>query len=329
MMFATVDDLDGAVEIVVFEKTLAAVEAAPRSRRDRARPRPRRPQGGRQESASSSRTSSASTRPTPRSRRPRSRWRAWRRRWRRKPIRLRVDAARLQPTVIDELRDLFERYPGDAEFVLEMDTRSGLRCLRFGDGYKIAGARRRPAGRAARPAGPGARRRARRGVTRVAVVGAGSDRRDGGGGRPAVPSAELSLRGASRSLNARARVRRESCGPVLTDGSCRARRRRAARRQGAPDRAGATSSCARSGAPDRGGARLVARRPRDRRRRRGVLVPANVGRAATRSPPARTRAGRGRRDAASRSAVARRAAARRRRVAAAGTRRRCALTRRP
>ena len=55
------------------------------------------------------------------------------------PIRLRVDAGRLQPAVIGELRDLFERYPGDAEFVLEMDTRSGLRCLRFGDGYKVAG----------------------------------------------------------------------------------------------------------------------------------------------------------------------------------------------
>jgi DNA polymerase III subunit alpha len=55
------------------------------------------------------------------------------------PICRAVDAARLQPTVIDELRDLFERYPGDAEFVLEMYTRAGVRRLRFGDGYKIAG----------------------------------------------------------------------------------------------------------------------------------------------------------------------------------------------
>jgi DNA polymerase-3 subunit alpha len=49
-----------------------------------------------------------------------------------------VDAARLPATVVDELRELFERYPGDAEFVLEMHTSAGLRRLRFGDGYRIA-----------------------------------------------------------------------------------------------------------------------------------------------------------------------------------------------
>jgi len=52
---------------------------------------------------------------------------------------LRVDAARLQATVIDELRDVFERYPGESEFVLEMDTRAGLRRLRFGADYRVAG----------------------------------------------------------------------------------------------------------------------------------------------------------------------------------------------
>ncbi len=50
----------------------------------------------------------------------------------------RVDASQLSASVVDELRDLFERYPGDGEFVLVMHTRSGVRCLRFGDGYKIA-----------------------------------------------------------------------------------------------------------------------------------------------------------------------------------------------
>ena len=40
--------------------------------------------------------------------------------------------------MIEELRDLFDRYPGDAEFVLEMHTRTGVRYLRFGDSYKIA-----------------------------------------------------------------------------------------------------------------------------------------------------------------------------------------------
>jgi hypothetical protein len=40
--------------------------------------------------------------------------------------------------VIGELRDLFSRYPGEDEFVLVMHTSTGVRCLRFGDGYKIA-----------------------------------------------------------------------------------------------------------------------------------------------------------------------------------------------
>jgi DNA polymerase-3 subunit alpha len=53
-------------------------------------------------------------------------------------VRRRVNAARLPAAVIDDLRDLFARYPGDAEFVLEVDTRTGVRCLRFGDGFRVA-----------------------------------------------------------------------------------------------------------------------------------------------------------------------------------------------
>ena len=30
------------------------------------------------------------------------------------------------PRVVEDLRDLFERYPGETEFVLEMHTRTGL-----------------------------------------------------------------------------------------------------------------------------------------------------------------------------------------------------------
>ena len=69
---------------------------------------------------------------------------------------------RLPPTVIDELRDLFERYPGEAEFVLEMQTRAGLRRLRFGDGFRVAGRNAAPEVRA-RPCS------ARRGVARAAA----------------------------------------------------------------------------------------------------------------------------------------------------------------
>jgi DNA polymerase III subunit alpha len=56
-----------------------------------------------------------------------------------KLLRVRVDAARLDATVVEDLRELFGRYPGNDEFVLEMLTRAGLRCLRFGGDYRISG----------------------------------------------------------------------------------------------------------------------------------------------------------------------------------------------
>ncbi|HEY6692498.1 MAG TPA: DNA polymerase III subunit alpha, partial [Solirubrobacteraceae bacterium] len=138
MMFATVDDLEGSVEIVVFEKTLAAVEEVVaadqivlvRGRVDhkeagkvciivqdveRFDPTEKEIEKAKEQVA----RQVAAAAPV--------------------PLRRRVDAARLQPTVIEELRDLFDRYPGDAEFVLEMHTRSGIRYLRFGEQYKIAG----------------------------------------------------------------------------------------------------------------------------------------------------------------------------------------------
>ena len=46
MMFVTLDDLDGQVEVIVFGATLEKREDAPRRRLDRHRPRPRRPEGG-------------------------------------------------------------------------------------------------------------------------------------------------------------------------------------------------------------------------------------------------------------------------------------------
>jgi DNA polymerase-3 subunit alpha len=138
MMFATVDDIDGSVEIVVFEKALAAVEqmlaadeiVLVRGRVDhkeagksciivqdveRFDPSDAEIEKAKEQVA----RMVASAVPN--------------------DVRLRVDAARLQPAVIEELRDLFERYPGDQQFVLEMHTRAGVRCLRFGDGFKVAG----------------------------------------------------------------------------------------------------------------------------------------------------------------------------------------------
>jgi len=82
------------------------------------------------------RRSRSSTRPTPRSRRPRRRWPSWPRA-RPSAYRRRVGRRPASRSVVDDLRELFERYSGDTEFVLEMHTRSGLRRLRFGDNYKV------------------------------------------------------------------------------------------------------------------------------------------------------------------------------------------------
>ena len=139
MMFATVDDLDGTVEVVVFEKAMAAAEGVlatdeivlVRGRVDHKDANKVcivvqdverfDPSEAEIEKAKAKMAAGGRARPAPK--------------W----LRVRVDAARLEATVIDDLRELFERYPGDDDFVLEMQTRAGLRCLRFGGDYRIAG----------------------------------------------------------------------------------------------------------------------------------------------------------------------------------------------
>ena len=41
--------------------------------------------------------------------------------------------------MIDELKRVFEDFPGESEVVLEVHTRTGLRRLRFGSEFKVAG----------------------------------------------------------------------------------------------------------------------------------------------------------------------------------------------
>ena len=156
MMFATVDDLEGTVEVVVFEKALAAAEGvlAPdeivlvRGRvdhkdankvcivvQDVTRFDPSEAEIEKAKAAMAERAALEEP--------------SW--------LRMRVDAARLEATIIAELRELFERYPGNDDFVLEMQTRAGLRRLRFGGDYRSRPQRRAEV-RAAHPA----RRRDRR-----------------------------------------------------------------------------------------------------------------------------------------------------------------------
>jgi DNA polymerase-3 subunit alpha len=135
MMFATLDDLDGSVELMVFEKSLEAAEkviAADAIVLVRGRVDHKEagkvcvivqdveafdPTDAEIEKAKAQVAKLAATRPS--------------------AFRRRVNAAQLPASVVDDLRELFERYPGDSEFVLEMHTRSGLRRLRFGDNYKV------------------------------------------------------------------------------------------------------------------------------------------------------------------------------------------------
>jgi DNA polymerase III subunit alpha len=136
MMFATLDDIDGAVEIVVFEKAMAAAEeviAADAIVLVKGRVDHKEagkvcivvqdverfaPTDVEIERAKAAVAKAAAEAP--------------------RPLRLRVDAARLAATVVEDLRELFERYPGDSEFVLEMHTRTGLRRLKFGESYRVA-----------------------------------------------------------------------------------------------------------------------------------------------------------------------------------------------
>jgi DNA polymerase III subunit alpha len=53
------------------------------------------------------------------------------------PVLLKIDAARFGASLIEELKAIFEHFPGDIEVLLEMETRQGCRRLRFGSDYRV------------------------------------------------------------------------------------------------------------------------------------------------------------------------------------------------
>jgi DNA polymerase III subunit alpha len=53
------------------------------------------------------------------------------------PVHLRMDATFLPPSVIDDLKEVIGDHPGSADVVLEMDTASGRRRLRLGERYRV------------------------------------------------------------------------------------------------------------------------------------------------------------------------------------------------
>ena len=133
VMFATLDDLEGQVELFVFD---AASEAAEQIEPDRVRAGPR--------AASTTRSAARPARRRRgralRARRRRARGGAGEGRGRSRPERivLRVDAGALAAGLVDELKTVFENFPGESEVLLEMSTRDGTRRLRFGPDYRVS-----------------------------------------------------------------------------------------------------------------------------------------------------------------------------------------------
>jgi DNA polymerase-3 subunit alpha len=57
------------------------------------------------------------------------------------PFVLRIDASEFGAGLVEELKSVFETFPGDCEVLLEMRTRDGVRRLRFGAEFKISPSR--------------------------------------------------------------------------------------------------------------------------------------------------------------------------------------------
>ncbi|MFN8162277.1 MAG: DNA polymerase III subunit alpha [Solirubrobacterales bacterium] len=131
MMFATLDDVEGQVEMLVFKADQAesAAVIAPdaivlvRGRldhKDRGETKlvvqeAQRFEPDSEEVANASRTASIPS----------------------GPLQLTVDAARISPSLVDELKAVFEHHKGEADVHLVMQTSSGPRRLRFGSEYRV------------------------------------------------------------------------------------------------------------------------------------------------------------------------------------------------
>jgi DNA polymerase-3 subunit alpha len=137
-MFATLDDLQGAVELLVFGKALAEHEAAlavdevvlVKGRVDHKEagktclvvqsvesfsPSQEEIEGARAQAEAAARTATTLA----------------------QPVHLRVSAASLSSATIDELKQAIEDFPGPAEVLLDIDTSTGTRRLRFGEAYRV------------------------------------------------------------------------------------------------------------------------------------------------------------------------------------------------
>jgi DNA polymerase III subunit alpha len=135
MMFATLDDLEAAIEVIVFGKALAANEQALEAdsivvvrgrvdHKDREKtcivaqqverfdPSPEEVQHATDLAAMPARPPDA--------------------------LRLRLDATVLPASVLGELKEVLSGFPGEAEVVIELSTSIGERRLRLGPDFRVA-----------------------------------------------------------------------------------------------------------------------------------------------------------------------------------------------
>jgi DNA polymerase-3 subunit alpha len=138
MMFATLDDLGGSVEILLFGKALAEHEAAlaldtvvlVRGRVDHKEagktcliaqsvevfaPTEQEIEQAASDAAAAARAATTLA----------------------QPLHLRVDLSALSTNALDDLKQAIEDFPGPADVVLDIDTPEGVRRLRLGDGYRV------------------------------------------------------------------------------------------------------------------------------------------------------------------------------------------------
>ena len=138
MMFATLDDLGGAVEVLVFGKALSEHEAAlavdqvvlVRGRVDHKEagktcliaqtvevfaPGEQEIAEARKQAETDAKTAVTLSR----------------------PVHARVDVANLPSSAIEDIKQLVEDYSGPAEIVLDIDTPTGLRRLRLGEAFRV------------------------------------------------------------------------------------------------------------------------------------------------------------------------------------------------
>jgi DNA polymerase-3 subunit alpha len=144
MMFATLDDLAGAVELLVFGKALTEHDRAGAAESTLAvdqvvivkgrvdhkeagktclivqtveafAPSPEEIERARTQAETAAKTATTLA----------------------QPVHMRVDAASLSASAIEDVKQLVEDYPGPAEVVLDIDTPAGVRRLRLGEAYRV------------------------------------------------------------------------------------------------------------------------------------------------------------------------------------------------